>query len=104
MKLNIYERIVLVNVLPEKGSFETVKMIDALRNLLYPSEKEIKQFEIVQEDKSLKWNKKAMEEKELPFTVMEKAFIIKEFEKLSKSELLTVDHYKIYQKFVEKTE
>lgn len=37
MKLNIQERFAFVNLLPEKGNFITMSVIEALTKSLYPS-------------------------------------------------------------------
>ena len=41
MKLEVYERIVLLNILPQEGDFTTLKLVRKLRESLSFSEKEI---------------------------------------------------------------
>lgn len=104
MKLNIPERLTLVNMLPEKGNFETMTTIDALQVLLYPSEKEVKEFEIKSTDKSIMWNAKGTEPVEIEFTESQTEYFKDLFKKKSEEKELTLAQYHLHKKFKENKE
>jgi len=99
MKLNIQERLMLVQTLPEKGNFETMEILETLKKLLYPSEKEVKAFDVKQLNDSISWNKAGVEGVELKLTEGQNDFIINLFNNLDKQEELTLLHYSIFKKF-----
>jgi hypothetical protein len=98
MKLNIAERLTLVNVIPEKANFETHKMIEVLKELLYPSEEESKKFEIKQIDNNISWNKEGSEPVEIKITKGHKDLLKKQLEKLNTEEALTHPQYLVYKR------
>jgi hypothetical protein len=102
MKLNVQERLTLVSVVPEKGSFETQKMIEALKDLLYPSEEESREFEIKQFEKTISWNKKGTEQIEIPLTEGHIELLNKQLELLDSKEELDSAQYQVFKRFKEK--
>lgn len=101
MELNIPERLILANMLPEQGSFTTLKMIDELKKALYPSEKEVKKYNIEQEEGTIRWNEKGAERLNIELTDAQIEFLKKELEKLGDSEKATSAHYAIYKRLGE---
>lgn len=99
MELNVQERLTTVNVLPEKGNFETMKIIEALRKILYPSEEEVKTFEIKQSGNNISWNLEGAKGVVLKFTKAQKEFILKTLNELSDKKEVTLAQYEIYKKF-----
>lgn len=104
MKLNVQDRLILVNVVPEKGTFTTMTIVEELKAKFYPSEKEIKEFDIKHEGNSIMWNKKGAEDKEIPLTESQLNLILDQFEKLSKTESLDYNTYLVYKKLKNQTE
>lgn len=102
MKLNVSERLTLVNVLPEKGNFETMTTIEALKDKLYPSEKESKTFEIKTSGNQVSWNEKGSKEIEIEFSEGQYALMKESLEKLDEKKELTFAHYSVFKKFKEK--
>lgn len=102
MKLNISERLILVNVVPEKGNFETMSTVESLTEILYPSEKEVKEFEIVQSEEKISWNEKGSEPVEINLSEKQTDFLIKQLEHLSEQGLLNLQQYKLLKKIREK--
>ncbi|GAG99474.1 unnamed protein product, partial [marine sediment metagenome] len=87
MRLSMRDRFVLLNVLPAEGDIATIKIVHRLRQDLAPTEKEFKDYKIVQKEQQVVWDD-AMEQKRGPQEkkIGPKAFILIEeaFEKLSK--------------------
>ena len=104
MKLNIQHRLTLVNVLPQKGNFETMSILENLKILLYPSEAEVKKFAIKQSENRIEWNAKGTEEVEIPITSTQKEIIMKELQKLSEANELESNQYLVYKKFKSEVE
>ena len=97
MKLNIPERFTLVNLLPEKGSFATMAIIESLTKALYPSETEIKKYEVKQDTNLISWNAKGAEKVEIKLTEQQIEFLIAQLEILNQKEEVTVNHYNLYK-------
>jgi hypothetical protein len=102
MELNVQERLTAVNLLPEKGNFETMKTIEALRSVLYPSEEEIIKFEIKQESNNIRWNAEGAKPIPFKFTKVQKDLLVAALDKLNEKEELTFAQYTLYKKFKEK--
>lgn len=101
MKLNIQERLVLVNLLPEKGNFQTMSTIEGLRLVLYPSEAEVKKFEIKQEGNTLHWNAEGSKKIEIKLSEAQTALLTKELEARSEKDSLDFNQYSILKRFRE---
>jgi len=99
MNLNVQERLTLVNLLPEKGNFQTMKTIEAVKDLLYPNEEEVVKFEITQTGNNISWNKEGAKELEIKLTKAQKDLLIKELESLDEKEEATLQQYQVYKKF-----
>ena len=99
MEFNIQERLVLVNLLPEKGNFETMSIIESLRKILYPSEDEVKKFEIKQLDTTIQWNKEGSKKQKIELTDGQLKLIKKQFNKLDEKDELSFDQYSLYKSF-----
>jgi len=59
MKLNMLERLKILQMLPETGTFITLNIIQKFKESLAPTEKELKDFEMVEKDGNITWNKKS---------------------------------------------
>jgi hypothetical protein len=57
MKLNVLERITLLQILPTEGSYITFKILSDLKGRLAFNEKEIKEFEVKEKDGRITWKK-----------------------------------------------
>ncbi len=100
MKLTLLERLTLQKVLPKESNFTTLKVLNALKLALAPSEEEFKEFGIEVGEGKATWNEKGLEEREVE--IGEKATdIIKEsLIELDKNKRLSVDHISLYEKFI----
>jgi hypothetical protein len=102
MILNIQERLTLVNVIPERANFETMKMIEALKELLYPSEEETIKFDIKQLEKTISWNKEGSVGIEIKLTKGMKDLLIKQLQSFSEKEQLDYSQYLMLKRFKSK--
>lgn len=93
MKLNIPERYLLTNILPEKGNFATMNVKQELKNLLYPNSKEVIEYEITVDGNDIRWNRKGTEQVEIPLTEAHVNLFIAQIEKLSEQELIDDNYY-----------
>ena len=93
MKLNIPERYLLTNILPEKGNFATMNVKQELKNLLYPNSKEVIEYEITVDGNDIRWNRKGIEQIEIPLTEAHVNLFIAQIEKLSEQELIDDNYY-----------
>ena len=100
MQLKLSERFVILQIIPEEGSFATLKIVNDLRLVLSPSEAEFKEFEITQEGDMLKWNLKGEEEKEIAIGEKAADVIVDALKKLDKDKKLTQKHFTVYEKFI----
>jgi len=104
MKLSMRDRFVLLNILPPEGNISTIKIVHRLRMDLAPTEKELKDYKIQQQDKQVVWDdamekKRGAQEKKIG----PKAFMMieEQFKKLDKEKKLTEGHLQTYEKFCE---
>ena len=102
VKLNMYERVVAMSLLPKEGNFITLKIIRELQMELAPTEEEAKICGL--EDlpgggiKAQDWF--LVKEKEIVFGDIAKALIVDALKKLDETEKLTNDHFTLYEKFI----
>ena len=96
------DRFVLLNILPPEGDIATIKIVHRLRQDLAPTEKEFKDYNIVQKEGQVLWDdamekKRGAQEKKIG----PKAYIMLEeaFEKLNKEKKLNEGHLETYCKF-----
>lgn len=101
MKLNIKDRLVLLNTLPPEGSFATVKIVHELKMALAPSEEEAAAVGLVQEAGQLRWDPTKDVEKDIPLGKVAKGVIETALKKLDAEQKLTPDHLSLYERFVE---
>ena len=99
MELNVQERLTLVNLLPEKGNFATMKTIEGLRDVLYPSEEETKKFDIKQKGNNISWNEDGAKEIEIKLSKAQTDLIVESLDKLDEKEELNFAQYSVYKKF-----
>ena len=102
MKLLMRDRLVLLNILPAEGDILTIKVVHKLRMELAPSEKELKDYNIKQENGQIIWDdarekKIGAQEKKIgpkAYSIIEEAF-----EKLSKDKKINEGHLETFMKF-----
>lgn len=102
VKLNLFERIVIMALLPVEGSFTTLKIVRDLQMELAPNEEEYKLAGLQDLEgggiNAKDWG--AVEEKEIVFGDKAKEIIVNALKKLDDSEKLRQEHFSVYEKFV----
>jgi len=100
MKLNVLDRIVLMNLLPKEGSFANIKLLRVARESLSFDELENKRLNFRQEGDRMFWDQDAkVIDKEIEFGEIVTQMIVKELKKLDGEEKLTEEHFPLFEKF-----
>ncbi len=99
-KLNLAERINLMEILPVEGNFITLGIIREFKVNIGVKDKEFKLFGIEQKDNKITWKEEG--NKEIDFDFGDKAveIVIEELEKLDKGKKLEDKHFSLFTKFV----
>lgn len=109
MRLNIPERIALLNILPVEGNIVTLKIVRDLQNDLAFSEKEIKRFKMKNTrtssgGASVLWDSDFTDEtKEIEIGEVAKGIIVDALKTLDERKKLRMEMLTLYEKFVAKT-
>jgi len=99
MKLSILERILLSQLLPAQGTFQTLKLLRVLKEDLSFTEAENKTLEFKQDGDTLQWKENGKQvEIKIGDTMNE--IIVKELKELDESAKLTDQHFSLYEKFI----
>jgi len=102
MKLNTFERLILLNILPKEGTFTTLKIVRKLRETLSFNEEEHKALNFKEKDGQIQWVSAADKEKDIVIGEKATDIIVETLRKLDKEKALKDEHYSLYEKFVEK--
>ena len=100
-KLNIGERLIILQILPKEDNFATLKLIRDLVNKIGISADEHSDFELKQNGDKIIWNEKGSEEKSIDLKNKEIEVIITALEKLDAESKLEFRHFSIFEKFKE---
>ena len=100
MKLNVLQRLMLLNVLPKEGNFVTLKIVRDLKNELSFSEEEHKKYKFVESNGRVNWNPAAEQFKEVHIGEKATDIIVEALKKLDKEKKLREGHLTVYEKFV----
>jgi hypothetical protein len=102
MELSVFERLILLNILPKEGDFTTLKIVRKLREDLSFSESEHTALQFKQDGGNVQWK----QEGDVPveISIGEKAtdLIVEVLKKLDKEKKLQESHFTLYERFVEK--
>ena len=101
MELGVFQRIILLNIMPKEGDFTTLKIVRKLREDLSFTEEEHKVLEFKQENGNVQWKQTGDIPKDI--TIGEKAsdIIADVLKKLDKEKKLTDQHFALFERFVE---
>lgn len=102
MKLNVMDRMLALGLIPEKGTFVTLRVIQDARNVLALSAKEIKEYDVRDGDKpgTVVWKSEGNKDKEIAISSAACEMIKNELKKLDDKSELTINHMRLYEKFV----
>jgi len=101
MKLNIQERIALLQILPAEGDIVTLRVLGDMQKAIGFSEETIKKYDIVTKDQRVTWNTKGVEETEIELGEKASEIIKEALLKLDKEKKLNGSQITIYEKFVQ---
>jgi len=102
MELKVFDRLILLNIMPKEGDFTTLKIVRKLREDLSFSEDEHKALEFKQEDGQVQWKQAGDIPKDVPIGEKASDLIADVLKKLDKEKKLQDQHYRVYELFVEK--
>jgi hypothetical protein len=100
MKLNVLERLLLLQILPAEGDFVTLKIIKGLKESVALSEGDFKEFDIKQESEQVLWNQKGNEERAINIGEKATDVIVEALKKLDNEKKLLETHVSLYEKFI----
>jgi hypothetical protein len=115
MILGVFERLILLNILPKEGDFLTLKILMKLKEQLSFSEEEYKQLQFRRQgekfediDGSIKevpegkvlWRQDKDIPKDIPIGEKAEDIIVGALKTLDKKKMLQVEHLSIYEKFI----
>ena len=106
VELTLFERFIVLGLLPPKASFTTMRIIQELQMELAPTNEEHEAAGLIDNlrtggitvDPEKGWNK--VEPKEIAFVDVVKKLIVDALEKLDKEENITAQHMSVYIKFI----
>ena len=102
MELGVFERLILLNILPREGDFTTLKIVRKMREGLSFTEEEHKALEFKQEDEGrIRWKQEADKLKEISIGEKATDIIVEVLKKLNDTKKLQDQHYSLYEKFIE---
>jgi hypothetical protein len=100
MELGVFDRLILLNILPKEGDFTTLKIVRKLREDLSFSEEEHKALNFQQDEGNIKWQSEADKPKEIQFGEKATDLIVSTLKKLNTDKKLTEQHFNLYSKFI----
>ena len=103
MKLTFMQRMMILQVLPETGSFITIKVVRKLREDLSASEKEYKHLGITEDAETgrVNWDQTKDKLKEVEIGEIASEMIKKKLKEMDSAEELTPNHESLYEMFVD---
>jgi len=103
MKLSVLERINLLGILPQESNYITMKILGELKTVLSFSEKELKDFNVVQKEIDGKvrifWDSKKEKLKEIPIGEQANIIIQNSLKKLDKEGKISEGVFPLFEKF-----
>ena len=115
MKLNVPERLILLQIVPKEGNFLTLKVVRDLTSTLAMNDEEFKEFNILQgksqptpeepegkevDPNTITWNLTGIEEREVEIGEKATDIIVEALKKLDENKKLEQRHLSLYEKFI----
>ncbi len=102
MELGVFDRLILLNILPKEGDFTTLKIVRKMREDLSFTEEEHKALDFKQENEGrIQWIQEADKPKEISIGERATDIIVEVLKKLNDDKKLQDQHYSLYEKFIE---
>jgi len=99
MKLNVLERITLMQILPSEGSYATYKILTDLRVQLSFNEEEYKRFGMKEANAQITWQKS--EDRDFIFGEKATSIVQDALKKLDEQGKITMQTSSLFEKFIE---
>lgn len=100
MLLKVGDRLLLLNVLPNVGSFETLKIVRDLQAALSFSEEEHKALDITSQDGMVQWRQESDHPVDIPIGEIATKVIIERLKEMDKRKQLKIEALQLYERFV----
>ena len=100
MKLGVFDRLILLNILPKEGDFTTLKIVRTMREDLSFTEEEHKALEFKQEEANIQWKREADIQRDINFGEKATDIIVEVLKKLNSDKKLTDQHFNLYDRFI----
>lgn len=109
MMLNVFDRLLLRNIMPQiQGNFGHIREARILvESLFTPEEEEAFKIHLAEDGRRIEWRtedddgRPLPQEKDVEISPGLKKKIANVFRQLDRDEVLTMEHYSLYEKFVE---
>jgi hypothetical protein len=100
MILTVYERLLLLNILPKEGDITTIRIIRRLKDELSFSEEEHAALQFKNENGNMMWREDAEKDKEVEIGEKATDIIVDSLKVLNKAKKLKESHLDLYDRFV----
>jgi hypothetical protein len=100
MILSVFERLLLLNILPKEGDLTTLKIVRTLRDNLSFSEEEHAALQFKHEGGNVMWKDEAEANKDVVIGEKAMDIIVDALKALNRAKKLTDQHVDLYEKFV----
>lgn len=98
-ELNVNERLLLLNIMPQKGNIVNLRVIKDIVKDVGFSEEEIKEFEIKStNDGKVMWNSQKAKTKKINLGDTGRGLILNEFKKLNDKNEIPMEYLSFYEK------
>ncbi len=101
MLLNVKQRLLLLNILPDEGNYDTLKIVRDQQNLLSFNEEELKRLKIRREGEMYQWDEAADEPVDISIGEMSFNMIKMALRRLNEEGKLQMEFLPLYEHFVE---
>jgi len=99
MDLSVVERLILLNLLPQEGSYINLKLLRTAREELSFSDEEVGILNFVQEGDQVRWNMGPDIMKDVAIGQVVTLMIVDSLKKLDGEGKLKNDHFSLFEKF-----
>lgn len=100
MKLKVLDRLILLNVLPDKGDITSLRILTDLKSKLSFTEDELKALDFKTENGGTLWKSEADQDTDIEIGPKANRIIVDSFERLNKEKTLRVEFVSTYEKFI----
>lgn len=99
LKLNVLERIVIMNLLPKSGNFVSIRAIKNTGKILSISKEEMEETQMHITPQGSTWNKKGKDEKEFDLPASSVKIIKDRLQEMDKKNDLPLEAVTVWEKF-----